>query len=74
MPSFEIPGEFLRHAVLDTVVPHAPDLDLESAVRSALEDGADDLADVLSPIPQRALLFFGRWQYTPCWTLSLTDL
>lgn len=65
MPSFEIPGDFLRHAVLDTVVPHAPDLDLESAVRSALEDGADDLADVLSPIPQRALLFFGRSQYTP---------
>jgi hypothetical protein len=65
MPSFEIPGEFLRHAVLDTVVPHAPDLDLENAVKSALEDGADDLPDVLSSIPQRSLLFFGRSNSRP---------
>lgn len=60
MPGLEIPGEFLRHAVLDTVAPHAPEFDIEGAVTSALEDGADDLSSVLSSIPQRSLLFFGR--------------
>lgn len=63
MPSFEDPGEFLRHAVLDTVVPHASNIDLEAALTSALEGGADDLPAVLSSIPQRSLLFFGRWIY-----------
>ncbi|KAJ5698540.1 hypothetical protein N7462_000545 [Penicillium macrosclerotiorum] len=61
MPGLEIPGEFLRHAVLDTVVPHAPGLDIEGALTSALEDGADDLPSVLSSIPQRALLFFDEF-------------
>lgn len=74
MPSFDIPSEFLTHAVLDTVVPHAPELDLKNAVRSALESGADDLPDVLSSIPQRRLLFFGRSKSAPLVTLSLTDL
>jgi hypothetical protein len=59
MPGLEIPGEFLRHAILDTVVPHAPTIDIEGALTSALEDGADDLPSVLSSIPQRSLLFFG---------------
>ena len=59
MPSLDIPGEFLRHAVLDTVVPHASDADLEAALTSALEKGAEDLTSVLSLIPQRSLLFFG---------------
>lgn len=59
MPGLEIPGEFLRHAILDTVVPHAPTLDIEAALSSALENGADDLPSVLSSIPQRSLLFFG---------------
>ena len=59
MPGLEIPGEFLRYAVLDTVVPHASDIDLEAALTSALEAGADDLIDVLSFIPQRSVLFFG---------------
>lgn len=60
MPGLEIPGEFLRHAVLDTVVPHAPALDIEGALSSALEDGADDLPSVLASIPQRSQLFFGK--------------
>lgn len=59
MPGLEIPGELLRHAILDTVVPHAPAFDIEAALSSALENGADDLPSVLSPIPQRSLLFFG---------------
>lgn len=59
MPGLELPGEFLRHAVLETVVPHAPGLDIEGALTSALEDGADDLSSVLASIPQRSLLFFG---------------
>ncbi|KAF9892556.1 hypothetical protein FE257_001665 [Aspergillus nanangensis] len=61
MPSLEIPGEFLRHAVLDTVVPDASDIDLEAALTSALEGGADDLTSVLSFIPQRSLLFFDEF-------------
>ncbi|KAJ5131954.1 hypothetical protein N7448_006112 [Penicillium atrosanguineum] len=61
MPGLEIPGEFLRHAVLDTVVPHAPGLDIEGSLSSALEDGADDLPSVLSAIPQRSLLFFDEF-------------
>ncbi|GAA89535.1 similar to An08g02230 [Aspergillus luchuensis IFO 4308] len=61
MPSLDIPGEFLRHAVLDTVVPHASDADLEAALTSALENGADDLTSVLSLIPQRSLLFFDEF-------------
>lgn len=60
MPGLEIPGEFLRHAVLDTVVPHAPAFDVEGALSSALEDGADDLPSVLASIPQRAQIFFGK--------------
>ncbi|KAJ5107526.1 hypothetical protein N7456_004201 [Penicillium angulare] len=58
MPGLEIPGEFLRHAVLETVVPHSPALDLEGALTAALEDGADDLPSVLASIPQRSILFF----------------
>lgn len=60
MPSFDVPGEFLRHAVLDTVVPHASNIDLEGALTSALEDGAEDLPSVLSYIHQRSILFFGK--------------
>jgi hypothetical protein len=63
MSSLDVPGEFLRHAVLDTVVPHASDIDLEAALTSALEEGADDLPSVLSYIPQRSLLFFGKLIY-----------
>lgn len=74
MPGLEIPGEFLRHAVLETVVPHAPGLDIEGSLTSALEDGADDLPSVLSSIPQRSLLFFGmlEMQSTATWLLLTT--
>ncbi|THC91059.1 hypothetical protein EYZ11_009481 [Aspergillus tanneri] len=61
MPSFDVPGEFLRHAVLDTFVPHAPGTDLEAGLTSALEGGAEDLSSVLSLIPQRSLLFFDEF-------------
>lgn len=52
-------GDFLRHAVLETVVPHNPNVDIEAALTSALEGGAEDLDTVLAAIPQRSLLFFG---------------
>ncbi|KAH8693182.1 TRAPP trafficking subunit Trs65-domain-containing protein [Talaromyces proteolyticus] len=51
-------GEFLRHAVLETVVPHAPDVDIETTLTTALEEGAEDLTSVLKAVPQRSLLFF----------------
>jgi hypothetical protein len=60
MPGIESHGKFLRHAVLATVLPHATDIDVEGALSSALEKGAEDLSEVLSSIPQRSLLFFGR--------------
>ena len=45
MPGLEIPGEFLRHAVLDTVVPHAPAFDVEGALSSACLLYTSDAAD-----------------------------
>ncbi|EED24078.1 conserved hypothetical protein [Talaromyces stipitatus ATCC 10500] len=51
-------GDFLRHAVLETVVPHNPNVDIEAALTSALEGGAGDLDSVLAAIPKRSLLFF----------------
>lgn len=62
MPGIESHGEFLRHAVLATVIPHATDIDVEDALSSALEKGAEDLSEVLSSIPQRSLLFFGTFK------------
>ncbi|KAJ9311291.1 hypothetical protein DTO271D3_8446 [Paecilomyces variotii] len=61
MPGIESHGEFLRHAVLETVVPHATDIDIEGALSSALEGGAEDLSEVLSSIHQRSLLFFDEF-------------
>ncbi|KAJ5926565.1 hypothetical protein N7516_008338 [Penicillium verrucosum] len=72
MPGLEIPGELLRHAVLDTVVPHAPAFDIEAALSSALENGADDLPSVLSSIPQRSLLFFDEFLFVRI-VLRLSD-
>jgi hypothetical protein len=59
MPGSSLDGEFLRNAILETVVPHAPDIDIEAALTSALEGGAEDIGSILSTIPQRSLLFFG---------------
>lgn len=67
MPGLELPGEFLRHAILDTVVPHAPSLDIEGALTAALEGGADDLQSVLSAIPQRSILFHGMSDLQSQW-------
>ncbi|BDD54792.1 hypothetical protein MPDQ_006671 [Monascus purpureus] len=61
MPALDIPREFLRHAVIDTVIPQASNIDIEAALASALEGGADDLSAVLSSIPQRSLLFFDEF-------------
>ncbi|RDW76392.1 TRAPP trafficking subunit Trs65 domain-containing protein [Aspergillus mulundensis] len=72
MQSPDVPGEFLRHAVLDTVVPHASNIDLEAALTCALEEGADDLPSVLSYIPQRSVLFFDEF-CTPRIVLRLAN-
>jgi hypothetical protein len=53
-------GELLRHAVLDTIVPHASDIDIEDAISLSLqEDLEDDSSYLLPGIKQRPLLFFG---------------
>ncbi|KAL4969105.1 TRAPP trafficking subunit Trs65 domain-containing protein [Aspergillus stella-maris] len=72
MESHDAPGEFLRHAVLDTVVPLASNIDLEAALTSALEEGAEDLPSVLSHIPQRSVLFFDEF-CTPRIVLRLAN-
>lgn len=59
MSSSAAHGDFLRHAVLETVVPHDPNVDIEAALTAALEGGSKDLNAVLAAIPQRSLLFFG---------------
>lgn len=52
-------GEFLRHAVLDTVVPHASDIDIEDAISSSLQEDLEESSCLLPGIKQRPLLFFG---------------
>ena len=60
MPDAEVSREFLRHAVIDTVVPDDANIDIQEALKSALKGGdADDLLSLLSSIPQRSLVFFG---------------
>lgn len=53
-------GEFLRDAILDTVVPHASDIDIEDAISSSLEEDLEDSSYLLPGIKQRPLLFFGK--------------
>lgn len=52
-------GEFLRHAVLDTVVPHASDIDIEDAISSSLQEDLEESSLLLPGIKERPLLFFG---------------
>ncbi|KAL1954656.1 hypothetical protein VTO42DRAFT_850 [Malbranchea cinnamomea] len=49
---------FLHRAVLDTIVPHASDVDLEEALSSGLRIDSDDSLSLLSTIRQRDMLFF----------------
>jgi hypothetical protein len=64
-------GKLLSGAVLDTIVPHASDANLEEALNLLLQDDAGDSPFLLHPIKQRLLLFFGRlevpdpWKATP---------
>lgn len=55
-----IPGRILEDALVETLIPHASELDTEAAITAALEAGADDLPAILASIPQRDILFFGR--------------
>lgn len=50
---------FLKRAVLDTIVPHASEVDLEDALSSGLRVDSDDSLSLSSSIRQRDLLFFG---------------
>lgn len=60
MPAVEVSREFLRHAVIDTVVPEASHINIQDALASALKEGSgDDLPSLLSSIPQRSVVFFG---------------
>lgn len=67
-------GDFLRNAVLETVIPHNPEADIEAALTSALEGGAEDLNAVLAAIPQRSLLFFGMANYEAILFAGFADI
>ncbi|PGH02565.1 hypothetical protein GX51_04592 [Blastomyces parvus] len=52
------PEEFLRRAVLDTIVPYATQINLEDALNSSIQEDAEDAPSLLPTIRQRSLLFF----------------
>lgn len=62
MPAAEASREFLWHAVIDTVVPESSNIDIRSALTSALQAGdeVEELLSLLSAIPQRSLVFYGK--------------
>ena len=57
--------QFLSHAVLDALVPHASEVNLEDALSSSLQDYSEDTVSPLSAIRQRDLLFFGKTRGPP---------
>ncbi|KAL2371172.1 hypothetical protein RJ035_006603 [Blastomyces gilchristii] len=52
------PEEFLRRAVLNTIVPYATQVNLEDALNSSIQENAEDAPSLLPTIRQRSLLFF----------------
>lgn len=57
-------GKLLNGAVLDTIVPHASDANLEEALDLLLHEDAGDSPFLLPTVKQRTLLFFGRLRST----------
>lgn len=51
-------NQFLQDATLDTVIPHASDLNIED-VLGTVQESSGDPGTYLSKIQQRQLLFFG---------------
>ena len=64
---------FLKHAVLDTIVPHASEVNLEEALSSGLRVDSDDSLSLLSSIQQRDLLFFGMLSLSSIAIRALQD-
>ncbi|OJD18851.1 hypothetical protein AJ78_01184 [Emergomyces pasteurianus Ep9510] len=52
------PEEFLRRAVLDTIIPYATQVNLEDALNSSIQEDIEDSPSLLPTIRQRSLLFF----------------
>jgi hypothetical protein len=50
-------AEFAKNSILEISVPQASDLDIEEILQAA-ED--EDASTLISSIPQRSLLFFGK--------------
>lgn len=50
--------QFLQDATLDTVIPHASNLNIEELLGS-IQESSGDPGTYLSKIQQRQLLFFG---------------
>ena len=56
--------EFVEQSIVDILIPQASDLDIEEALATAYSEKELD-APVLSSIPQRDVLFFGKIPRTP---------
>ncbi|EEH40891.1 hypothetical protein PAAG_02867 [Paracoccidioides lutzii Pb01] len=52
------PEEFLRGAVLDTIVPYVSEINLEETLDSSIQEDIDESSSLLPTIRQRSLLFF----------------
>ncbi|OJD28209.1 hypothetical protein ACJ73_00392 [Blastomyces percursus] len=52
------PEEFLRRAVLDTIVPYATQANLEDALNASIQEDVEYAPSLLPTIRQRSLLFF----------------
>jgi hypothetical protein len=57
-------SKLLSGAVLDTIVPHASDANLEEALNVLLQEDVEYSLFPLPTIKQRSLLFFGRLRNT----------
>ena len=51
-------SEFAKSSVIEFVVPETSDLDIEEILQDATEQ--DDASSLISTIPQRPLLYFGK--------------
>lgn len=52
--------EFVESSILDTIVPHATDFDIEESLKGSVERLDDATGSPLSSIAQRNFLFFGE--------------
>lgn len=71
--STSVMADFIENSILDTIVPHASEIDLEDALRSSDVDGQVEEASLVPSIAQRQTLLFGELKQSPLvWLKCLT--